>query len=456
MTTIIHAADIHLGAIPMGKRDLGRDISHFVYWLSRQIRKTSANLVILAGDTFDSPVVTPTDLIPILHLIRTAEKHGCKIAIVDGNHDSMKYSKSGNKKNQDTRTWSECLRVGFPDTVMKSFSYDEAIEKKYHLQEVSPGGVTVLPLDFAPGPHIREILGQVRYSPEIHPDILICHQSASWATGGIFETELDDDSVDGIATYVAMGDIHKMAVRRRGKSTIAYSGPSTWIKENESGNEGAWLITIDETADDADKLTMVRICPEATRHIVEIEIRGSDDGGYRLITTPSFVGSMGIFDSESYRIANADYTRIGCEMFGIFSVTDQLEEQPQTFECFDKILLRVLYPHDSEIVNRRKAVEFGEELIRTSKDREGLTERCSIVVADPVDGKDVSSKTDMSSWVRNTNDEEGTFTDDIVMMAIEASSLEITADDEFASQISDLAKQAWVNPGSIESTLKNI
>ncbi len=456
---LIHAGDTHLGAIPAGKRGLGEDIHDFVDWLGDEMVKQDADLVILAGDTFDSASVSPTDLAPLLRLIARADDTGRKVAIVDGNHDSMTYSRTGGKRNQRRTTWSESLRSAWPKTVLQSFDPAAIRETGFRMQGIR--GISIVPLDYAPGPIIRDCLefiqeGQVNGLPSI--DILVCHQSAAWATGGIFETDLEETSLDGIASYAAVGDIHKAVTRDKKGGMIAYSGPSTWIKEPESGQEGVWVVDLGDRGDDGkiEIVKMSRKSPVNVRNIVEVEIRRSESGtggllGHEIVVDSKFRGQVNpdLTDGK----VNDVITEAGSRLFGNF--TANLETLSETFpERSNKSLLRVLYPHDSETVDRKKAVEFGEAIsFILLRGGEGSV----IVVADPVDGRDVAGETDMTSWVRESSgDESGIFTDKIVEKAIEESSLEVSADDAFSEVVAGLAKEMWKNPGGVEAILKNV
>lgn len=441
---IIHIADTHIGATPFGKRELGEDVDRFVNWIRKQLDEIEPDLLILAGDTFDTPCPTAADVAWILRLMESASRNNCLVSIVDGNHDSMKYSKLGGNKARRKTSWSSALAAGFPTTVIRSIDMEETPPEEAEPFEMACG-TRVLALDYAPGPVVRKWAEGAK-SAGLKTDILVCHQSAEWATGGIFAPELEIGAFDGIASYVALGDIHKLNIED-GKlgTTYLYPGPSTWMKESESGQEGAVLIEIEKGGEK--KIT--RLARENRRLVVEAEIRKSESGGYELISTTGFFTNLCGRGLDLKRAAED----LGGSMFGVFSVRTPGPKSKEA-EVSKNLLVRILYPHDSEVVTRPLAYTFGSELAKMVCDSSGV-KMSIVVVADPVDGIDVRAETNMADWVRNTaSDQDSVFSDSIVESAIEETAMELSADDEFSEKVADLAKKVWADPSRAKHLLR--
>ncbi len=86
---ILHTADWHIGQTFF---DYDRKSEHlkFLEWLKKQIKKLIPDVLLIAGDVFDSPNPSAESQRVYYHFLRdiTAENPGLQIIIVAGNHDS--------------------------------------------------------------------------------------------------------------------------------------------------------------------------------------------------------------------------------------------------------------------------------------------------------------------------------------------------------------------------------
>ena len=86
---IIHTSDWHLGQNLMFK-DRKTEHERFLDWLLELIKKESADVLIVAGDVFDT--ITPPNYALKMYysfLGRVSSTTSCKVIIVGGNHDSV-------------------------------------------------------------------------------------------------------------------------------------------------------------------------------------------------------------------------------------------------------------------------------------------------------------------------------------------------------------------------------
>jgi exonuclease SbcD len=85
---ILHTADWHLGREFHGA-DLTEAHQHFFDWLAGQIEERQVDVVIMAGDIFDR-ALPPAASVGLLNNQLARLSDICEIALIAGNHDSMK------------------------------------------------------------------------------------------------------------------------------------------------------------------------------------------------------------------------------------------------------------------------------------------------------------------------------------------------------------------------------
>jgi len=86
---IIHTADWHLGQT-FFEYDRKAEHLHFLVWLKNQINELSVDVLLIAGDVFDSPNPSAESQKMYYHFLReiTSKNPDLQIIIIAGNHDS--------------------------------------------------------------------------------------------------------------------------------------------------------------------------------------------------------------------------------------------------------------------------------------------------------------------------------------------------------------------------------
>ena len=86
---ILHTADWHLGQT-FYEYDRREEHLHFLEWLKQQIRQHEIDVLLIAGDVFDSPNPSAESQRMYYRFLRevTSENPSLQIIIIAGNHDS--------------------------------------------------------------------------------------------------------------------------------------------------------------------------------------------------------------------------------------------------------------------------------------------------------------------------------------------------------------------------------
>ncbi len=87
MVRIFHAADLHLGRIPYGLRERFVDFGRAFDWFVEEALRERPDLVVLAGDLFDHPQITPNALLLAVDGLERLRQAGIPVVAVEGNHD---------------------------------------------------------------------------------------------------------------------------------------------------------------------------------------------------------------------------------------------------------------------------------------------------------------------------------------------------------------------------------
>ncbi len=86
---ILHTADWHLGKIFYSKKERQEEHTKFLDWLLNIIKENSIELVIIAGDIFDTTSPSSSSQKMYYTFLAKLKKVGCKnVIVVGGNHDS--------------------------------------------------------------------------------------------------------------------------------------------------------------------------------------------------------------------------------------------------------------------------------------------------------------------------------------------------------------------------------
>jgi len=87
MSVILHTADWHLGA-RLIEHDRAEEHARFLAWLLEQITELQPNLLILAGDVFDSGNPPQQALTQYYEFLAGVSRTKTEVQVVGGNHDS--------------------------------------------------------------------------------------------------------------------------------------------------------------------------------------------------------------------------------------------------------------------------------------------------------------------------------------------------------------------------------
>jgi exonuclease SbcD len=257
---IIHTADWHLG---QSFFDYDRKEEHLIFlsWLKEQIQKHSIDLLLIAGDIFDSPNPSADSQKIYYHFLRdvTEENKNLQIIITAGNHDSA-------------------ARLEAPSPLLEQFNIsvkgvigrleDGSIDLASLIVPITAGG-TCLAV-----PYIRhgdypsaEIYadGVSKLYKELYdyakdretPLIAMGHLQATGSEISVNDRSertiiggLEAISPESFAkdiAYVALGHLHR-AQRVSGRDNIRYSGAPLPMSFAEKNNiQGVNLITIEKT-----------------------------------------------------------------------------------------------------------------------------------------------------------------------------------------------------------------
>jgi hypothetical protein len=113
-----------------------------------------------------------------------------------------------------------------------------------------------------------------------------------------------------------------------------------------------------------------------------------------------------------------------------------------------RLFLRVGYPAGMDSVDRSAAEDLGKALLDVLGFDTGVS------IAEAYDTGEEREESDMGSWVRATSqDEDATFSDELVEAAIEESAMEVARDESLGEEIAKLAKEVWKNPSDARRIL---
>ena len=256
MLHFIHAADFHLdsafGALTARQAaSRRRESRELVFRLANYVNSHEVDLVLLAGDLFDSGSVyreTGEQLAQALGQMRA------KVVIAPGNHDW-----SGPGTLWEQVTWPENVFV-FKSSRMESLELPEYHAAVHGAAFTAPEQAESLLSGFS-----------VPQDGKVHLGLL--HGELDGAEGCYNPIRREDVASSGLA-YLALGHIHKRTEPLRFGSTLcAWPGCPEGRGFDELGEKGFYEGTV--TEDGAVSLSFV---PFARRHyeILEVDVTGKD------------------------------------------------------------------------------------------------------------------------------------------------------------------------------------
>lgn len=228
----IHCSDLHLGCrfsgISDADEDLGRRLRESVFTALDNIvsfaKKEKVDFVIFSGDIFDSTNETPLTRSRFADAIASM-KVPCYI--IYGNHDTK-------------RRWENSIPLP-----KNAFVFPEQITHMYFEKD---------------GRRVTELIGMS--FPSMKPNsnyVKSVKKESDLFAIGVFHCNVDgakddnyspcklSDMKDKDVNYWALGHIHKASILNR-MPYVVYSGNTQGMDPKESGEKGAYLVTVNDGA----------------------------------------------------------------------------------------------------------------------------------------------------------------------------------------------------------------
>lgn len=227
---ISHIADLHIGSHQYGIKQRKLNTYKTNIKLAKQIASES-NLVIVAGDVFDSSEPSPDDIKCWIDMRTIWNNTNTKVIACTGNHD---------------KTDSMCQWVELGDE--ESFGHESSINSEGNLFELTN---KLDPLKIVWISHTKksELKSRIQKIPD-NLDIIVMHQSAGGFLPSIMRPELDEDDILALSKkckYLALGDLHihkKMVV---GDCTVAYPGNTEFLRLCDTPNNFRYISLLFNT-----------------------------------------------------------------------------------------------------------------------------------------------------------------------------------------------------------------
>jgi DNA repair protein SbcD/Mre11 len=241
---ILHTSDWHLGK-KLFKLDRTPEHELFLDWLMETLKSEKIDLLIIAGDVFDSPT-PPHQSLELFYqfLHRVSSQTQTETLIIAGNHDSGLLIEAPakllaphrvrvwGKLNDPTHHWRR-ITVG-------SESLDVCAIPFFRSYELLPQGEG----------DALEALKKYLLKDRTHPQLLILHHLAGMFEAAGSEQVISLSGVDSIPTeilkafdYVALGHIHKP---QRIGDQMYYSGSPIPLRFSETKEKSVVLIDVRE------------------------------------------------------------------------------------------------------------------------------------------------------------------------------------------------------------------
>ncbi len=246
---LLHTGDLHLdsafadsGALGAPRRrECQRAVLRRIFDLAR---KEACDMILIAGDFFDSGYVTAQTASEVLQLFRSVE---CPVVIAPGNHDP--YTPSSFWRTADL---PENVFV-FTSPELQRFDFDTL-------------GISVYGYAFVGASLTRGPLSGADLPKEDHENVrLLCaHGDYESPTSRYAPLVAQDIARFGFA-YAALGHIHNLPdIAYAGNTTVCYCGFAEGRSYDELGDGGVWLVEIRD-----EKVSVERKIVSCRRYLAE-------------------------------------------------------------------------------------------------------------------------------------------------------------------------------------------
>jgi exonuclease SbcD len=256
---LLHTADWHIGQTFF---DYDRKMEHlqFLEWLRKQVRELSVDVLLVAGDLFDSPNPSAESQKIYYHFLRdiTAENPDLQIIIIAGNHDSAARLEAPNPL-------LEAMNITVRGIVKRTETGE--IDFEYLIIPLNKGGYCLAAPYLRQGDYpeagvyaegvqamYKTLFDKVKDKNK--PVIAMGHLQATGSE--ISENDraertviggldcISPEAFDENIAYTALGHLHR-AQRVSGRENVRYSGaplPMSFAEKNNK--QGVTLVTISD------------------------------------------------------------------------------------------------------------------------------------------------------------------------------------------------------------------
>ncbi|MDQ4215557.1 exonuclease SbcCD subunit D [Microbacterium capsulatum] len=252
---ILHTSDWHIGRAFHGHSTLDA-LAEVLDALVAQVRDNAVDVVIVAGDVFDSATPAASCYVLLDDALAALHETGAQVVMTSGNHDSAarlgfhsRLLRDGIHVVTDPRTVGEPITIEDADGPVRFFGVpylEPAIVRQYW-----PADASGQPLR-TQAQTLAHAMGLVRAGMTENPgrSVVIAHCFAAGvdATAGL-EREIRQGGIDVVpvgvfdgADYVALGHIHG---RQQLTERVRYAGAPLHYSFGEQHKErGSWLVDL--------------------------------------------------------------------------------------------------------------------------------------------------------------------------------------------------------------------
>lgn len=226
---LLQYSDSHLGFRQYNSIERLRDFAEVLDEVLRVAIEMNVDAVVDTGDTFDSPNPDPYSLAAFRRFLEKLHQQGIQFLGIVGNHNRHEM-----QSKMDGASWLDAasdhvIRPSNPETPIRMTSRDGS------------STIQVVAADWMPSSDIPAFLSRIPKGV----DALFMHQSCERFLPAIAKTELTLSQIDGIASYVGVGDIHVTGTLKTQKGTIVGSAGSTEMaSRGESPEKFVMAVTL--------------------------------------------------------------------------------------------------------------------------------------------------------------------------------------------------------------------
>jgi DNA repair exonuclease SbcCD nuclease subunit len=243
---IAHIADLHIGSNQYGIKQ--RRINHRLSCLKLANETTKYDLIIAAGDIFDSCDPQPNDICCWMEMCNIWVNAGCNVLACAGNHDIV----YGSEKQ-----WI--------DTGMCFSGSPSNLDKYEAIKHLKP--INIVCLNYIKRRDIKDVIQKI----DDNLDIIVLHQSAGGFLHSIMRPELDNDDLKALSNkckYLALGDLHIHRKMKIGNCTIAYPGNTEFLRLCDPTNNFMFIeLEYNTETNSLDEIKSVNFTPHQKTNI---------------------------------------------------------------------------------------------------------------------------------------------------------------------------------------------